>query len=112
MKYLILNSNNCILGWSDNPKSEHQVSTSDAIPEYDNTTQSIYWENNQIVVKDDDQKIAEKQEKIATQYQRDRATHYPSIQEQLDMQYWDRKNGTNKWEESIDKVKADNPKPT
>ena len=36
---------------------------------------------------------------------------YPSIEEQLDMQYWDRKNGTNKWEEYIDKVKADNPKP-
>jgi len=48
----------------------------------------------------------------AKQYQRDRATSYPNIQEQLDMQYWDRKNGTNKWEESIDKVKADNPKPT
>ena len=43
------------------------------------------------------------------QYQRDR--QYPSIQEQLDMQYWDRKNGTKTWEESIDKVKADNPKP-
>ena len=37
---------------------------------------------------------------------------YPSIEEQLDMLYWDRKNGTKKWEESIDKVKADNPKPT
>ena len=45
------------------------------------------------------------------QYQRDRAINYPSIQEQLDMQYWDRKNGTKTWEESIDKVKADNPKP-
>ena len=43
------------------------------------------------------------------QYQRDR--QYPSIQDQLDMQYWDRKNGTKTWEESIDKVKADNPKP-
>ena len=45
------------------------------------------------------------------QYQRDRAINYPSIQEQLDMQYWDRKNGTKTWEEFIDKVKADNPKP-
>jgi hypothetical protein len=25
--------------------------------------------------------------------------------------YWDKKNGTKKWEEAIDKVKADNPKP-
>ena len=45
------------------------------------------------------------------QYQRDRATSYPIIQDQLDMMYWDRKNGTKTWEESIDKVKADNPKP-
>ena len=45
------------------------------------------------------------------QYQRDREIQYPSIQEQLDMQYWDRKNGTKTWEESIDKVKADIPKP-
>jgi len=36
---------------------------------------------------------------------------YPSTQEQLDMIYWDRKNGTKKWEELIDKVKADHPKP-
>ena len=50
-----------------------------------------------------------KSEYKKNQYQRDR--QYPSIQEQLDMQYWDRKNGTKTWEESIDKVKADNPKP-
>jgi len=56
-------------------------------------------------------KIAELQADYdAKQYQRDR--QYPSIQDQLDMQYWDRKNGTKTWEESIDKVKADNPKPS
>ena len=47
----------------------------------------------------------------AKQYQRDRAPQYPSIQEQLDMQYWDAVNGTNKWQEAVAKVKADNPKP-
>jgi len=46
-----------------------------------------------------------------TQYQRDRATAYPSIQEQLDMQYWDKVNGTTNWEDAIAKVKLDNPKP-
>jgi len=44
------------------------------------------------------------------QYQRDRATVYPSIQEQLDMQYWDNVNGTTNWENAIAKVKSDNPK--
>jgi len=46
----------------------------------------------------------------ANQYQRDRATAYPSIKEQLDMQYWDNVNGTTNWEDAIAKVKADNPK--
>ena len=47
----------------------------------------------------------------AKKYQRDRAVSYPSIQEQLDMQYWDAVNGTNKWQEAVAKVKTDNPKP-
>mgnify|MGYP003654712734 CR=1 FL=1 len=46
----------------------------------------------------------------ANQYQRDRATAYPTIQEQLDMQYWDNVNGTTTWEDAIAKVKSDNPK--
>ena len=46
----------------------------------------------------------------ANQYQRDRATAYPTIQDQLDMQYWDNVNGTTNWEDAIAKVKADNPK--
>ena len=40
-----------------------------------------------------------------------RATAYPSIQEQLDMQYWDKVNGTTNWEDAVAKVKSDNPKP-
>lgn len=47
----------------------------------------------------------------ATQYQRDRAAAYPSIQDQLDMQYWDKKNGTTTWVDAITKVKTDYPKP-
>lgn len=47
----------------------------------------------------------------AKQYQRDRASQYPSIQDQLDMQYHDQVNGTTTWKDAIAKVKADNPKP-
>ena len=45
------------------------------------------------------------------QYQRDRATSYPSIQEQLDMQYWDSINGTTTWADAIAAVKQQYPKP-
>ena len=50
-----------------------------------------------------------KTEYDANQYQRDRV--YPSIQDQLDMQYWDKVNGTTTWQDAIAKVKADTPKP-
>ena len=40
----------------------------------------------------------------AKQYQRDRATAYPSIQDQLDMQYHDAVNGTTTWKDAIAKV--------
>ena len=43
------------------------------------------------------------------QYKIDRA--YPSIQEQLDMQYWDSVNGTTTWKDAIATVKTENPKP-
>jgi hypothetical protein len=58
--------------------------------------------------------LAKQQELIAEynskQYQRDRAKTYPSIQEQLDLQYWDKINNTNKWEEAINAVKTKYPK--
>ena len=43
-------------------------------------------------------------------YQRDRAKAYPSIEEQLDMQYWDKVNGTDTWEQAINAVKLEYPK--
>ena len=47
----------------------------------------------------------------AKEYQRKREKEYPSIQEQLDMQYWDNVNGTTVWADHIAEVKANNPKP-
>ena len=57
-----------------------------------------------------DTKLAE----LTTEYNNQefqRKRQYPSLGEQLDQLYWDKKNGTNKWVEAIDKVKSDNPKP-
>ena len=47
----------------------------------------------------------------ANAYKEQRATAYPSIQEQLDMQYWDGVNGTTIWADTIASVKSENPKP-
>jgi len=36
---------------------------------------------------------------------------YGSVQDQLDMQYWDAVNDTTTWKDHIATVKSDNPKP-
>ena len=45
------------------------------------------------------------------EYQRKRAAEYPSIANQMDMQYWDSVNGTTTWQTAINAVKAKYPKP-
>ena len=44
-------------------------------------------------------------------YKTARQEAYASIQDQLDMQYWDSVNDTTTWADHIAQVKADNPKP-
>ena len=66
-----------------------------------------------IPVADIEAKMAELQTEYDNkQYQRDRAKAYPSLEEQMDMQYWDKVNGTNNWETKIAEIKAQFPKPT
>mgnify|MGYP003679228523 CR=1 FL=1 len=88
-----------------NPNAEFSINADDI--------NQITWLNGTTPISkaDIEAKMVEVQaEYDANQYQRDRATAYPTIQEQLDMQYWDNVNGTTNWEDAIAKVKADNPK--
>lgn len=39
-----------------------------------------------------------------------RAEAYPTVEEQLDMIYWDKVNGTNVWQSTIAEIKAKYPK--
>ena len=43
-------------------------------------------------------------------YKEQRAMAYKPLAEQLDMQYWDRVNGTDTWKQHIDAVKTAHPK--
>lgn len=47
----------------------------------------------------------------ANEYQRKRAVEYPSLMDQLDMQYHDAINGTTTWQDAINAVKTKYPKP-
>ena len=88
-----------------NPTAQVSVSANDI--------NQITWENGTPPIPANEI-LAKQQELIAEynakQYQRDRAKAYPSIQEQLDLQYWDKINGTNNWQDAINAVKAQYPK--
>jgi len=75
----------------------------------------LTWQSEDIT-EPTDAEITAEQERLqaeydAKQYARDRAVAYASIQDQLDMQYWDNVNSTTTWKDHIAKVKSDNPKP-
>ena len=81
----------------------------------------ITWNKGTPVISKEDIQAKQAELKVAydaKQYQRDRTVpvargtgSYPSIQDQLDMQYHDKKDGTTTWEDAIQAVKEAHPKP-
>jgi len=88
---------------SINPNAEVSVNAEDY--------EQIIWHNGTTPISKTD--IKAKQVELQTaydakDYQRNRV--YPSIGDQLDMQYKDLLNGTTTWKDAVAKVKSDNPK--
>lgn len=75
----------------------------------------IYWGSD--VVKQPTKKQIEdeikrlQKEYDSKEYQRLRMLEYPSMQEQLDMQYHDSISGTTVWQDTIQAIKDKYPKP-
>ena len=91
----------------------HKINPNAGFVIRDNDVNQIEWADGTTPISkaDIETKQAELQtEYDAAKYQRDRKTEYPSIADQLDMQYWDKKNGTTTWVDAIAKVKSDIPK--
>ena len=89
-----------------NPTAQVSVSANDI--------NQVTWHNGTTPIPANE--ILAKQQELITeynsnQYQRDRAKDYPSIQEQLDMQYWDKVNNTNNWQTKVNEIKVKYPKP-
>ena len=80
----------------------------------DNINETIWHDGNPTNITN--QQILDKQVELkadydAKQYQRDRAKEYPTWQDQLDMLWHDKKDGTTTWEDAVQAVKDANPKP-
>jgi|TARA_Y100000296_G_C5103984_1_gene221520 phosphosulfolactate synthase (CoM biosynthesis protein A) len=88
-----------------NPTAQVSVSGDDV--------NQITWENGTAPISKEDilaKQVELKADYAAKEYQRDREKEYPSWQDQMDMQYHDKVNGTSTWQTAIAKVKSDNPK--
>ena len=83
------------------------VSIDDSAGAFDADNNSIDLDQSKI----DEARAALDAEYAALEYSRKRVEQYASIEDQLDMQYWDIVNGTTTWKDHIAKVKSDNPKP-
>jgi hypothetical protein len=79
----------------------------------DGTYESIVW-NSSTILKPTKQQVEEEianviAEYIANEYQRQRVSEYPRIEDQLDLLYH---GGYDAWKASIDEIKNKYPKPT
>ena len=79
----------------------------------DNDLENIWWDDQNELPPPTEEELQAEVERLQAeyeynQYQRDRASEYPSIQDQLDTLYH---QGYDGWKESINKVKEEYPKP-
>jgi len=94
-----------------NPSAEFQYSRDDF--------STIQWLNGTTPISQSDveaKQVELRAEFVAKQYQRDRTKNpeqggYPSIEDQMDMQYHDLVDGTTTWKDAVKAIKDTYPKP-
>ena len=91
-----------------NPNAKISISgvDGDDLSNYEN----IEWLEDTTPISNEDINAKIEEIKVRDAHKAPRQRAYPTIKEQLDMQYWDSVNGTTTWKDAIAKVKADYPK--
>ena len=90
-----------------NPNAIFSINGGDG---HDASTSNIEWLEDTAPISNEDINAKVAEIKVRDAHQAPRQKAYPTIQEQLDMQYWDSVNGTTTWKDAIAQVKADYPK--
>jgi hypothetical protein len=90
-------------------KSDAQVSVNS-----DDINSIIWHDDNPSNITN--QQILDKQTELQAVYdaevwKRNRQAEYPSWQDQMDLQYWDKINNTSTWQDAVQAVKDKYPKP-
>jgi len=103
--YIELNKDNQVMGYSEQG-SAGSIYTDKPIPSFTDT-QILKYESGNFIVEDSQGLIDAKAEYDANEYQRSRASEYPSIPDQLDEIYH---NGIDSWKAVIKVTKDKHPK--
>jgi len=100
--------NDAILALKPNARFQVKLSDTPNINDYDN----INWMDTAAEDKPTKAAVATKLTAMISEEEhiKPRIAAYPSLQEQMDLQYKDLLNGTTTWKDAIAKVKSDNPK--
>lgn len=109
--YIEIDINNIVLGYSDKP-SGNSIETNEQIPSFTDV-QILKFINNKFVVEDSKELSDGKADWIAKQYQRERASQYPSITDVVVALAEKEEGDDSMWQEITAKrakVKSDNPK--
>ena len=111
--YIEIDENNNVLGYSDKP-SGGSIETNEQLPTYTDV-QVLKFVGGKFVLEDSQKLADEKADWIANQYQRDRASQYPSINDVVVALAEKEEGDDTAWQEITalrQKVKSENPKPT
>ena len=106
MPYYIINENNIVMGYSD-VDGPDKTFIDKNLPSCDPDREDLKVVNGEIVTVINNEKKKYFEDNI---YKKNRISAFPSIGDQLDMQYHDELNGTTTWKDAVAKVKSDNPK--
>jgi|TARA_R110002074_G_scaffold37371_1_gene101440 hypothetical protein len=87
-----------------------EINSSAQCTMHNNDLSTIEWFNGTAPISIEDIEAKASEIEIRDAYILPRVKAYPSITEQLDMQYHDKKDGTTTWEDAIQAVKDANPK--
>lgn len=90
-----------------NPNAIFSINGGDG---HDASTSDIEWLEDTTPISNEDINAKVEEIKVRDAHKAPRQRAYPSIQEQLDMMYHDKKNNTTTWEDAIQAVKDAYPK--
>ena len=107
MRVCIRKSDNLLIGAQSNDNAPLETLISNALTEHGLTPDEV---EAKVVTEAEYKTLLAAKISATEPYSEKRRKAYGSVQDQLDMLYWDQVNGTTKWKDHVSSVKSQYPK--